>query len=234
MRRESTLTLLMTVGLIAPMAIAQDYGDRGSDSAIKDNSEAGVRVVGFAGGAWRTINSDGYVSIPISSVSDPEFHAIGEIDVETSGETDVVEVAWWELALPNEHYVQFVYRTQNEMQFVPFGSKEGGSLIQAYTYEMGGNGNGIDFRAWVTSVQWDELTISYSYDGGQTVFSDPTIYDPIGGGNWNGTDDEHFGLAFPGDGVNWIEATYKVTVVPAPASAALLVGPGALLLRRRR
>ncbi|VAX42471.1 hypothetical protein MNBD_PLANCTO03-1231, partial [hydrothermal vent metagenome] len=106
---------------------------------------------------------------------------------------------------------------------------------QAYSYEMGADGNGLDFLNWVTDVTLEELTISYSYDGGQTVFSDPTIFDPINGENWKyGTDDLHLGLAFPGDGVNWIQASYKITVVPAPATAVALLGAGLIGFRRRR
>jgi len=228
------VALVLGVGFLAPFAAAQGFGDRGDGTAIRDDSEATVSIAGFAGNAWRTLNSDGRVPVGKSSFDSPMFVSIGEMDVETTGQTDEVEVAWWERMLPTEHLIQFVYRTVNGKQFVPFGAKEGGSPILAYTYEMGTNGDVIDFRAWVDSVLWEELTISYSYDGGQTVFSDPTIYDPLGGGAWGGGDAEHLGLAIPGDGVNWIQATYKITIIPAPAGALALLGPGALLFRRRR
>jgi len=236
MRSERSLALVFIVGVITPLASAMDFTDRGSDPAIKFNSETSAAIVGFAGGDWRLLNLDGHAPVKISSISDPQWTPIGEIDVETGAETDIVEVAWWELALPTERFVQFVYRTQEGSQFVPFGAKENGSTIQAFTYEMGGDGNGIDWMNWVDSVFWRELTLSYSTDGGETVFSDPTLYDPVGESQWGGTDENHFGLGFPGDGVNWIQATYKIEVVPvpAPASALALLGPGAMLLRRRR
>lgn len=234
MRSQSLVALVLSMGVAAPFAAAQGFGDRGDGTAIRDDSQATVSIAGFAGGQWRTLNSDGRVAVTKSHFDNPEFFSIGQMDVETGSQTDEVEVAWWERVLPSGHFVQFVYQTANGKQFVPFGAKENGSLIQAYTYEMGTNGNTIDFRHWVDSVLWNELTISYSSDGGQTVFSDPTIYDPIGGNAWGGGDSEHFGLAVPGDGVNWIQATYKIDVVPAPATAAALLVPGALLLRRRR
>jgi hypothetical protein len=232
MRLESTLALLVTVGSLAPVALAQDYGDRDSDSAVRDDAVASVQIVGFAGGSWRTLNADGHAPVAISSFIDPEFHSIGEMVVETTGETDVVEAAWWELILPTEHFVQFVFRTQEGNQFVPFNAKKNGQNIQAFTYEVGADGDGIDFRHWVDSVGLSELTISYSYDGGQTVFADPTIHDPLGDDPWSGTDDMHLGLAFPGEGVNWLQVTYKIGVVPAPATVALLAP--VLMLRRRR
>jgi hypothetical protein len=220
--------------VLAPMAAAQGFGDRGDGTAVDDQSQASVSIAGFAGGAWRTLNSDGRVAVPISSFDTPVFYSIGEIDVETGSQTDMVEVAWWEIVLADRHLLQFVYRTETGKQFVPFGAKENGSLIQAFTYEMGPDGNGVDFRGWVDSAFWTELTISYSYDGGQTVFSDPKIYDPAGTDPWNGADAHHLGLALPGDGVNWMQATYVVEVIPAPASAIALLAPGAMFFRRRR
>jgi hypothetical protein len=231
---ERSVALVLAVGALASIASAQGYGDRGEADAIRDTSEATLDIAGFAGGAWRTLNSDGRVAVPVSEFFAPEFHAIGKIDVESGAQTDIVEAAWWELTLPNEHLVQFIYKTQGGMQFVPFGAKESGNAIMAYTYEMGRDGNGIDFRSWVDDVFLHELKISYSSDGGQTVFSDPTLYDPVGSDAWSGSDAEHLGLAFPGDGVNWIQATYTIEIVPAPASATALLAPGLLLLRRRR
>ncbi|HZW10978.1 MAG TPA: hypothetical protein VFF69_13835 [Phycisphaerales bacterium] len=235
MRTERTFALITTtLGLLAPVALAQDYGDgRADGDAIRDSSEATVRLVGFAGGAWRTLNSDGHTSIPVSSFANQQFYTIGQVEVD-SGATDTVEAGWWEIALPTERFVQVVFRSENGGQFVPFNAKLNGQTVQAYTYEMGGDGDGIDFLPWVTSVLWDELTVSYSSDGGQTVYSDPTIHDPIGASAWDGTDSEHLGLAFPGDGVNWMQVTYKFEAIPAPASAVALLVPGGLLLRRRR
>lgn len=234
MRVKRSLALVMTVGMVAPIAAAQDYGDRNDDTAVRDNAVVTAGFVGFSGGDWHVLNSGGHTEVPVSEISDPEFTPIGEIQVETSAETDVVEVAWWEAVLPAGRFIQFVMRTQEGHDFVPFGSKLGGKAIQAYTYEMGGDGNGLDFRQWVDFVLWDELTISYSYDGGQTVFADPTIYDPIGEQNWDGTDDLHLGLVIPGDGVNWIQASYKIEAVPAPSALAVLLAPGVAMLRRRR
>lgn len=235
MRVERTFALITTLGLLAPVALAQDYGDRGDgDNSISPSSEASVRLVGFAGGAWRTLNSDGHTAIPVSSFDQQQFYTIGQIEVESDGRTDTVEAGWWEIALPTERFVQIVFRTENGGQFVPFNSKLNGQAIQAYTYEMGGDGNGIDFLPWVDLAMWEELTVSYSSDGGQTVFSDPSIHDPIGNSPWNGTDAEHLGLAFPGDGVNWMQVTYKFEAIPAPATAVALVMPAGLLLRRRR
>jgi hypothetical protein len=235
MRPERTFALITTtLGLLAPAALAQDYGDRGDgEAAIRANSEAAVQLVGFAGGAWRTLNADGHTAVRASSFSSQQFYTIGEVEVDAGG-TDMVEAGWWEIVLPTESFVQVVFRSQNGGQFVPFNSKLNGQNIQAYTYEMGGDGNGIDFLPWITSVTWEELTVSYSSDGGQTVFSDPTIHDPIGNSPWDGTDSEHLGLAFPGDGVNWMQVTYKFEAIPAPATTMALLIPGGLLLRRRR
>ncbi len=234
MRFEKSVSCVFAVGLLAPFAAAQDYGDREVDF-LRDNAAVSASIVGFAGGEWRTLNTDAGAIVPHSSFDDPMFVDVGEIAVDGGGQTDTVEAAWWDLQVPEGIFIKFVLRTQNGNDFVPFGSTKDGDPIQAYSYEMGGDGNGIDFRNWVTDVTWEELTISYSFDGGQTVFSDPTIDDPINGGNWiDGIDDLHLGLAFPGDGVNWIQASYKISVVPAPASAALLLGAGLIGFRRRR
>jgi hypothetical protein len=235
MRLERLFTCALTVGILAPFAAAQDYGDRDSTDFLRDNAAVDASIVGFAGGEWRTLNTDAGRFVKRSSFDNPMFVEVGEIDVETNGETDMVEAAWWDLQVPTGVYIQFVMRTQNGGEFVPFGSTKDGDTVQAYSYEMGGNGDGIDFRNWVTDVIWEELTISYSYDGGQTVFTDPTISDPINGGDWSyGTDSLHLGLAFPGDGVNWIQASYKIELIPAPASAMALLGAGAFAFRRRR
>lgn len=234
MRLDRTFACVLTVGVLGPLATAQDYGDRDSDTVVRTDSVVTASIVGFAGGDWHALNADGYAEVPISSYNSPVFVDIGQIEVETTGQTDVVEAAWSEVVFPDGRYLHFTYRTQNGLQFVPFSAEIGGQPIQAYTYEMGGDGNGVDFRWWVSQVLWEELTISYSSDGGQTVFSDPTIYDPISGAAWGGTDALHLGLAFPGDGVNWIQATYKIDAVPAPASALLMLGGGAMALRRRR
>ena len=235
MKRNIAISCVLMTGLAGTTASAQDYGDGSRDASMFHiNAEISASIVGFAGGDWHTLNSNPDASIPRSTFDAPMFVPIGEIEVDTTGDTDNVEAAWWHQNLAGEDYIRFVLRTENGNEFVPFGSKTGGSTIQAYSYELGGNGNGIDFRWWVQHVDWQELTISYSYDGGQTVFSDPTINDPIGGANWDGIDDLHLGLALPGDGVNWIQASYKVTAVPAPASAFALLGAGALGLRRRR
>ena len=234
MRLERSVVCALTIGIVAPFAAAQDYGDRGAGFLTAD-AAVSASVVGFAGGQWRTLNTEPTQSVPISSFDNPMFVEVGEINVETTGQTDVVEAGWWHQSLPGGEFIRFVVRTQDGHDFVPFGAKKNGSLIQAYTYEMGGDGNGLDFRNWVTDVSWDELPISYSYDGGQTVFSDPTVEDPFSGGDWvSGTDTLHLGLALPGDGVNWIQASYKVTVVPAPASGVAFLGAGALAFRRRR
>lgn len=235
MRKESTFAVLVTVGALASLAAAQDYGDRGSEYSIKPSSTASLSIGGFAGGAWQLLNESGNVEVAVSDRANPMFVELGRIDVETSGQTDVVEAAWYETILPSGQFVQFVYRTQDGHDFIPFGAKKGGKLIQAYSYQLGADGNGIDFYNWVTHVDLEELTISYSYDGGQTVFSDPTIYNPIGeGADWSGVDSLHLGLAFPGDGVNWIQASYKIGPVPAPASALALLLPALGAFRRRR
>lgn len=234
MHIERSLVCVLIVGAAAPLAAAQDFGDRGDGMSVRSNSKASVSIAGFAGGDWNVINADGRVEVPISEYGNLQFMDIGKIQVNTTGQTDNVEAAWSEVILPNGRFIEFTYRTVNGLQFVPFGSSVDGSLIQAYTYEMGADGNGIDFLNWVSYVDWEELTISYSFDGGQTVFSDPTIFDPIGNESWNGTDDLHLGLAFPGDGVNWIRASYKIEAVPTPATLSLLVGGGVMALRRRR
>jgi len=235
MRLEKPLGCVLTLGLLAPFAAAQDYGDRGSGEFLTADSAVSVSIVGFAGGQWRTLTTEPDQSVPHSSFDSPMFVEVGEISVETTGQTDVVEAAWWASDLPTGNFLNFVMRTQEGHDFVPFGAKKNGSLIQAFSYEIGGNGDGVDYRNWVDLVLWDELTISYSSDGGQTVFSDPTIEDPIAGGNWiGGTDDLHLGLSLPGDGVNWIQASYKITVIPTPASALALLGAGAVAFRRRR
>lgn len=234
MRVKRALGCIMIVGIAASAASAQDYGDgRGADEYFMPNAEISVSLSGFAGGAWRVLTNEPDASIPRSSFSNPMFVDVGEVVVD-SGARDTVEAAWWHQEIGGSQYIRMTMRTQNGGEFVPFAAKSGGSLIQAYSYEVGGNGNGFDFRPWITDLSWDQLTISYSYDGGQTVFSDPTIHDPISGGNWDGTDDLHMGLALPGDGVNWIQASYKFTAVPAPASVMALLGAGALAARRRR
>lgn len=236
MRHQKALASIVIVGTAASLASAQDYGDtRGAgDNYFGNNSEIHVSVVGFAGGDWRTLNSEPTAGVPRSTFDDPMFVDVGDIEVQTTGQTDTVEAAWWYQQLGDGEYLRLILRTQDGHEFVPFGSKKNNSLIQAYTYEVGADGSGFDFRDWVTDLDWEELTISYSYDGGQTVFSDPTIHDPDGAGDWDGTDDLHLGLVFPGDGVNWIQASYKFTAVPAPASLAALLGAGALAARRRR
>ena len=234
MRFEKTLGCVVLAGIAASGAWAQDYGDgRGAEDYFRFNAEIGVSVSGFAGGAWRVLTTEPDASIPRSSFNDPMFVDIGEVVVD-SGTRDTVEAAWWYQEVSGGNYIKLTMRTENGMEFVPFGAKKNGSTIQAYSYELGGNGNGIDFLNWVTDLSWDQLSISYSYDGGQTVYSDPTIHDPLGGGNWDGTDDLHMGLAFPGDGVNWIQASYKFTAVPTPGSAMALLGAGVLAARRRR
>ena len=234
MRLERSVVCIVTVGVLAPFAAAQDYGDR-EEAFLKNNAAVSASIAGFAGGEWRTLNTDAGKFVPRSSFDNPMFVDVGEIAVGGGGQTDTVEAAWWDLQVPEGTFIKFVMRTQNGHDFVPFGATKDGDEIQAYSYEMGGDGNGLDFLNWVTDVTLEELTISYSYDGGQTVFSDPTISDPLNGGNWiDGTDDLHLGLAFPGDGVNWIQASYKITVVPAPATAVALLGAGLIGFRRRR
>jgi hypothetical protein len=235
MHSERLMVLVLAAGFGAPLACAQDYGDRdiGADRTIRDNSVVSASVVAFAGNQWNVINADGHAEVQISEYDNPMFVDIGRVRTD-SGEHENVQVSWSEVRLPSGRYVEFTFRTEGGGQFVPFNSNINGNRIQAYSYEIGGDGNGIDFRAFVTEVFWEELTISYSPDGGQTVFSDPTIFDPLNGAPWDGTDDNHFGLAFPGDGVNWIRASYKIDVVPAPGTAALLAAGGLLGLRRRR
>lgn len=231
MRREKVIACL--VGVAASVAGAQDFGDRDAGTTIRDDATVSAGIVAFAGGQWDVINADGYAEVPISAFDNQMFVDIGTIQTD-SGSGAMVQAAWSEVPLPNARFVEFTFRTTNGAQFVPFNSKIGGNNIQAYSYEVGGDGNGIDFRHWVSEVKWEELTISYSFDGGQTVFSDPTIFDPINGDPWDGTDDMHLGLAFPGDGVNWIRASYGIDVVPAPASILVLMGGGVAAMRRRR
>ena len=233
MRSENLIACLCAVGAAASLAGAQDFGDRDTVSTIRDDSTVSASIVAFAGGQWDVINADGHAEVPISAFDNPMFIDIGHIQTD-SGNGAMVQAAWSEVPLPNGRFVEFTFRTKNGAQFVPFGSDSGGDDIQVYSYEMGGDGNGIDFRHWVSEVKWEELTISYSFDGGQTVFSDPTIVDPINGAPWDGTDDMHLGLAFPGDGVNWIRASYAIDVVPAPAGVLVLMGGGLAALRRRR
>lgn len=234
MRFEKSLVCALTIGIGAGSASAQDYGDhRNADELFKPGAAVSVSIAGFAGGSWRTLSTEPDASVPRSSFDDPMFVDVGHVQVD-SGAQDTVEAAWWYQQVGGSDYIRLTVRTQNGADFVPFASKKGGSLIQAYTYEMGANGDGIDFRNWVTNLDWQDLTISYSYDGGQTVFSDPTIHDPIGESNWDGTDALHLGLALPGDGINWIQATYKFVAIPAPSSLAALLGAGALAARRRR
>ena len=232
MRVQRSVACLLVVGVVGSVANAQ-YGDRDNGSTIRDDSIVTAGIVAFAGGEWDVINADGYAEVPISPFDNQMFVDIGNIQTD-SGDLAMVQVAWSEVALPNERLVEFTYRTENGEEFVPFNSTLNGNEIQAYSYEVGGDGNGIDFRHWVTAVKWEELTISYSFDGGQTVFSDPTIFDPINGADWDGTDNLHLGLAFPGDGVNWIRASYTIDVIPAPASLFVLMGGGMAAMRRRR
>ncbi len=232
MRVQRSITCLLVVGVAGSVANAQ-FGDRDNGSTIRDDSIVTAGIVAFAGGEWDVINADGYAEVPISAFDNQMFIDIGNIQTD-SGDSAMVQAAWSEVELPNGRFVEFTYRTENGEQFVPFNSTLNGNEIQAYSYEVGGDGNGIDFRDWVTAVKWEELTISYSFDGGQTVFSDPTIFDPINGADWDGTDNMHLGLAFPGDGVNWIRASYTIDVVPAPAGLFVLVGGGMAALRRRR
>ncbi len=238
MNTKRTIGWLLALGIASPMAMAQDYGDQrdaGGGNAFKDNSTISASIVGFAGSDWQLLNDEGYVEVTKSSFDDPQFTEIGSIETDQGTSTDVVEAAWWDVSLPEGNFVKIIFRTQNGSQFVPFGSTKNGNDINAYTYEMGGDGNGLDPRSWVTSLFWRELTVSYSFDGGQTVFSDPTIPDPIGDGTqWDGTDAEHLGLAFPGDGVNWIQASYRYEAVPTPGSAMALLLSGGLLASRRR
>lgn len=231
MRREKVIACL--VGAAASVAGAQDFGDRDAGTTIRDDSTVSAGIVAFAGGQWDVINADGYAEVPISAFDNQMFVDIGTVQTD-AGNGAMVQAAWSEVPLPNARFVEFTFRTANGGQFLPFNSSIGGDNIQAYSYEVGGDGNGIDFRHWVSEVKWEELTISYSFDGGQTVFSDPTIFDPPEGDPWDGTDDNHLGLAFPGDGVNWIRASYGIDVVPAPASILVLMGGGVAAMRRRR
>lgn len=233
MRRENVLAFVVTAGAVASIAGAQDFGDRDTGTTIREDSTVSAGIVAFAGGQWDVINADGHAEVPISPFDNQMFVDIGHIQTD-AGQADMVQAAWSEVVLPNGRFVEFTWRTENGNQFVPFAAQLNGNPIQAYSYEVGGNGNGVDFRHWVTDVKWEELTISYSFDGGQTVFSDPTIIDPIGGSSWDGTDEMHLGLAFPGDGVNWIRASYTVDVIPAPAGMLVLMGGGMAALRRRR
>lgn len=232
-KKWTSFILLATVGSVCSVGTAQDYGDRGDDDATFSDSVASVNISGFAGGDWDVLNSGGHAEVLKSDLNDPEYVDIGEIEVD-EGTFDTVEAAWWEVILPDGHFVQLVLRTVSGTGFVPFNSHSNGDRITAFTYELGGDGNGLDFRPWVDSIKWRELQVSYSADGGQNVFSDPTIFDPIGNAEWDGTDDHHLGLAFPGDGINWIQATYLIEPVPAPATLAVLLVPGGLLLGRRR
>lgn len=232
MRAERLIACLLVVGVAGSVANAQ-FGDRDDGSTIRDDAVVTAGIVAFAGGQWDVINADGYAEVPISAFDNQMFVDIGNIQTD-SGDSAMVQAAWSEVALPNGRFVEFTYRTENGEQFVPFGSALDGDEIEAYSYEVGGDGNGIDFRHWVSAVKWEELTISYSFDGGQTVFSDPTIFDPINGADWDGTDNLHLGLAFPGDGVNWIRASYGVDVIPAPAGLFVLMGGGMAAMRRRR
>ncbi|MCC7388418.1 MAG: hypothetical protein IT431_06580 [Phycisphaerales bacterium] len=234
MRFEKTLGCVVLAGVAASGAWAQDYGDgRGAEELFKPDSKISATVSGFAGGSWRVLTTEPDANIPRSSFDNPMFVDIGDVVVD-SGSVDTVEAAWWHQEVSGGNYIRLTMRTENGTEFVPFGAKKNGGTIQAYSYELGGNGNGLDFRQWVTDVDWEQLTISYSYDGGQTVFSDPTIHDPLSGGNWDGTDDLHLGLALPGDGVNWVQVSYKFSAIPTPGSAAVLLGAGALAARRRR
>ena len=237
MYTKRIVALLLAVGVAAPIALAQDYGDGGRDSTgdvFKNNSQVSAAIAGFTGSNWELLNDGGPTSVQKSSFDDPQFVDIGQIAVDDGTVSDPIEVAWWDVTLPEGTFVKMIFRTQSGSGFVPFNATKNGNAIDAYTYEMGGDGNGLDLRAWVTSFVWKELTVSYSLDGGQTVFSDPTIHDPIGTGQWDGTDAEHLGLAFPGDGVNWIQASYRYEAIPAPATVAALLIPGGLLLGRRR
>lgn len=237
MNTKRTIGWLVALGIASPLAMAQDYGDQRDtvDNAIRDDAVVSGSIAGFAGGNWELLNNNGYVEVPKSSFDDPQFTELGEIETDQGTGTDTVEAAWWDVVLPEGTFLKMVFRTQNGSQFVPFGSTKNGNDINAYTYEMGGDGNGVDLRSWVTSFVWKELTVSYSFDGGQTVFSDPTIPDPIGDGTqWDGTDAEHLGLAFPGDGVNWIQASYRYEAVPTPGSAMALLLSGGLFASRRR
>lgn len=235
MHFQRSFAVVMTVGIASSLASAQDYGDtRGTaDEYFKPTAEVSVNISGFAGGSWHTLTTEPGAVVARSTFDDPMFVDVGEVAVD-SGTLDTVEAAWWHQEIGDADYVRLVLRTQGGSEFVPFGSKTSGSTIQAYSYELGGNGDGLDFRNWVTDVNWEELSISYSYDGGQTVFSDPAIDQPIGDANWGGTDDLHLGLAFPGDGVNWMQISYKFTAVPAPTSLAALLGAGLVATRRRR
>ena len=233
MRVRSVMIVALT-GSIAGVASAQDYGDRVSD-AVKESSEASVVLSGFSGGSWHAMNSLGYIGVPKSvDPFSPVYYDVGETPAERVQDRDTVEVAWWESIIPAGRYVNFVMRTEEGHEFVPFGTDFAGSPVLAYSLELGGDGDGVDWRAWIDAVYVEEVTTSYSIDGGQTVYSDPTIFDPFGGLSWDGTDDSHLGLALPGDGVNWIQVSYKINPVPAPGVGMALAVFGGLAAARRR
>ncbi|MCL4741677.1 MAG: hypothetical protein KJZ54_05670 [Phycisphaerales bacterium] len=233
--RRTHASFLVAAACFAGGASAQDdhYGDRTSD-AVANNSVATVSLVGFAGGQFRTLNSEGDAPVPVSTFDDPKFYSIGTNTVPNPSQEDVLEAAWYEVVNPQGHFVQLVIRSRNGKQFVPVGTQVDGHTVQAFSYELGGDGNGIDWKGWVSHVSWTEYVINYSTDGGQTAYSDPTIQDPIGGAHWNGIDVLHLGLEVPGSGVNWIQVNYKIGVVPAPGALTGLALAGGLLARRRR
>lgn len=233
--RRTHASFLVAAACFAGGASAQGdhYGDRTSD-AVANNSVATVSLVGFAGGQFRTLNSEGDAPVPVSTFDDPKFYSIGTNTVPNPSQEDILEAAWYEVVNPQGQFVQLVIRSRNGKQFVPVGTKVDGHTVQAFSYELGGDGNGIDWKGWISHVSWTEYVINYSTDGGQTAYSDPTIYDPIGDSHWNGIDVLHLGLEVPGSGVNWIQVNYKIGVVPAPGALTGLAIAGGLLARRRR
>ncbi|VAX42633.1 hypothetical protein MNBD_PLANCTO03-1482, partial [hydrothermal vent metagenome] len=138
MRLERSVVCIVTVGVLAPLALAQDYGDREMDDFMRDKAAVDISIVGFAGGEWRTLNTDAGKLVKRSSFDNPMFVDVGEIEVEGGGQTDTVEAAWWDIQVPEGTFLNFVMRTQNGNDFVPFGATKGGDEIQAYSYEIGG------------------------------------------------------------------------------------------------
>ncbi|MCW5776800.1 MAG: PEP-CTERM sorting domain-containing protein [Phycisphaeraceae bacterium] len=237
MRRIQASCSLVLIIAAAPLAFAEDgdhYGDRMVGGAVKGSSVATVSLVGFAGGQFRALNSEGDSPVPVSSFETPQFYSIGKNTTANPTQEDILEAAWYEVVNPQGHFVHMIIRSREGKQFVPLGTTIDGFTVQAFSYELGGDGNGIDWRDWVTHVGVKELVTFYSTDGGTSVYSDPTIHDPFGGGHWNGIDVMHWGLEVPGSGVNWLQVSYKIDVVPAPGTLAGLTLAGGILSRRRR
>ena len=233
--RRTHASFLVAAACVACVASAQEdhYGDR-TLGAVANNSVATVSLVGFAGGQFRSLNSRGDAPVPVSSFENPVFHSIGTNTAPNPNQEDTLEAAWYEVVNPQGQFVQLIIRSRNGKPFVPVGTKVDGHTVQAFSYELGGDGNGIDWKANISHVAWTEFVINYSTDGGQTAYSDPIIHDPLGGAHWNGIDVLHLGLEVPGSGVNWIQVNYKIDVVPAPGTLAGLTLAAGFLARRRR